>query len=209
MKTRIAILSSVLLVVLMLMTGVGQAAPFQGSLWEPADSYAENPASGPPGGTPTATFAVDSLNFDSSRNTLTYDSWLKGATSGNPNGLVWLTDPTPIKDTFFTSTGRGTFFQFTGTAYFPANITITHDDGFWLNLVGDKAYDFSTPVTPTATTLNNPAGTFAFTLNYGAWNGFPEVLLVPNLSPVPEPTTMFLLGLGMLGVAGIVRKVRS
>jgi hypothetical protein len=208
MKKIVTILSTVLLVVLML-TGVGQALPIQGAIWEPADSSAEDPSLGPPANVgPKATFTVDSLDFDSQRTTITYDTWLKGATSGNPNGLVWLTDPTNIKNSFYTSTEHGTFFQFIGTAYFSANVVITHDDGFWLNL-GGTVYDFSTPTTPISTTLNNQAGTYAFTLNYGAWNGFPEVLQVPDSSAVPEPTTMLLLGLGLVGIAGVRRKFKK
>jgi hypothetical protein len=200
MKKMVTILSTVLLAVLLLMTGVGQATPIQGSIWDPADSYAQNPASGPPAGNPTATFTVDSLNFDSQIGTLTYDTWLKGSTSGNPNNLVWINDG-GIKNSFYTSTGHGTFFQFTGIAYFSANIAITHDDGFWLKL-NNTTYDFSTPTTPETTILNNAAGVYNFTMNYGAWNGFPEVLQVP-VSSVPEPTTMILLGLGLMGLAGV------
>ncbi|MCX5915539.1 MAG: PEP-CTERM sorting domain-containing protein [Deltaproteobacteria bacterium] len=208
MKKIVTILSTVLLAVFMLMTGVGQATPIQGALWDPADTFAENPGIGPPGGSPNATFTVNSLDFDSARGTFTYDTWLKGAPASNPNGLVWVSDPDNIKNSFYTSSGHGTFFQFTGTAFFPANVAIRHDDGFWLDL-GGTIYDHSGPTVAITDYLGNLPGTYTFTLRYGAWNDFPEVLQAQGVSSVPEPITMLLVGFGMLGVAGIRRKLRS
>jgi hypothetical protein len=67
--------------------------------------------------------------------------------------------------------------------------------------------DKSTPVSPTLDvfTPGLASGTYNFVLVYGATNSFPEVLTM-NVTNVPEPTTMLLLGLGMLGVAAIRRK---
>jgi len=203
MKKIVTILSTVLLAVFMLMSGVSQATPIQGSLWEPANSSAQDPRT-LPGGSPTATFTVNKLDFYSLTDT-SYDNWLQGG-SGNPNGLAWINDG-GIKNQFFTSPGEGTFFQFTGTAYFPANVVITHDDGFVL-ILGGTTYDSHEPTVPADYHLYNAAGTYAFTLNYGAWNGFPEVLRVPGIS-VPEPMTMLLLGLGLIGVAGVGRKFKK
>ena len=203
MKKGLTIMMVAFFLIFML-GGSSLAAPILGAIWEPADSYAENPGSGPPPGDPNATFTVNSLDFDSARGTITYDTWLKGATVGNPNGLAWISDTGNIKDSFYTSGGHGTFFQFTGTAFFPDDVAITHDDGFWLDL-GGAIYNNSDPTVRKTTTLDNEAGVYTFTLKYGAWNDFPEVLQAPGVT-VPEPTTMLLLGLGMLGVAVLRRK---
>ena len=206
MKKIMIMMAIAVTCVFVLMSGVSQATPIYGSLWKYADASAQNPSI-VPAGSATATFTVTALNFDSGIGTLTYDTWLKGSNSTNPNNLVWLTDPSNIKNTFYTAGGQGTFFQFTGIAYFPANVVISHDDGIYLTL-GTTVYNDSAPTTVKATPLNNLAGTYAFTLNYGAWNGFPEVLKVPGIS-VPEPATMFLFGLGLLGLAGLRRRLKK
>lgn len=204
MKKMRAVLGMVIMAVFLFTAGNSHALTFSGSIWDPADTEAANP-SVMPAGSPTATFTVDNLNFDSRIGTVTFDTWLKGSNTANLNNLVWLTDPSNIKDSFYTSTGLGTFMQFTGIAYFSENIAITHDDGFWLQLVDvsgiTTVYDYSTPTVPATTTLNNVAGVYEFTLNYGAWNGMPEVLIVPGVAPVPEPGTVVMLGFGMFVLA--------
>lgn len=211
MKKIIFTMAIVVVFVFTFMAGNSQAS-FIGKVYEGASAAAQNPAQGPGSATLTATFTVDKLNFDSrvGNDADANNTYNKFLASGSGNNLIWTSFPnvawtdTPIK----TASGSGTFFQFTGTAYFAANITITHDDGFWLQLGNLPPYDYSTPTGPIGSGIGNPAGIYSFTLNYGAWNGFPEVLKVPT-APVPIPAAVWLFGTGLLGLFGVRRKISA
>jgi hypothetical protein len=100
-------------------------------------------------------------------------------------------------------------FQFTGTSYFPDDFTIRHDDGIVL-LIGGKTISDSYPTPPETFAIHLAdyglaAGPYSFILNYAAWNNFPEVLEAPDITAVPEPGILILLGISMASVVGLRR----
>jgi hypothetical protein len=210
MKKGLTIIVAAFFLVLML--GGNSQALINGSIWAPStnlyndvthdltDSFFTGL------GTANATFTVNSINFDSGASSAeSYASWL---TTGG--GLSFITGSVFASGLIQTSNTTASFFQFTGTATFPASFSIRHDDGIQLYIDGillptTNAIDPSHPTTPELSPYAVSAGVHTFTLNYAAWNGYPEVLQAPSIV-TPEPTTMLLLGLGMLGVAVLRRK---
>lgn len=204
MKKHLTALIMALSLVL-LSGGTSQAITIYGTVWEDATAQSMNPALGAPAAAATSTFTVSQINFDSQPyGSATYNQFL--------NNPVW-TGTNIGSNQIDTSPGHGTFFQFTGYLSMVSgqNFTILHDDGFYLK-IGNAVYDYSAPVSPTLATMSwaGATGIYAFTLNYGAYNGYPEVLFARGLefTQAPEPASMLLLGLGLVGLAGFRKRMK-
>jgi hypothetical protein len=203
-----------------------------GSVWE--GGYPDNsnvPVSGSAiyGTTATATFTVTNsvasslLNFDSGNDSGLTTFLQTGYSPSGPNGdtVTYLSGASHGSDSV-----DNDLFQFIGTTSL-ANGTYTfeHDDGFLLYLNGVEVVSEPGETAAATTTLcvgttgctYNIASTGgaveSFQLDYGESNGPPAVLatnlpLVGTAPPpaTPEPSSLVLMGTGMLAFAGAVRR---
>ena len=80
----------------------------------------------------------------------------------------------------------------------PAELASIYTTG---QVQGNLTSGATSAVTESAT-LNQAGGTVLY---YGRENGTPSVLTVTT-SATPEPSSLALLGTGLLGIAGVVRK---
>jgi hypothetical protein len=181
------------------------AAPITGQLWHVPEAVTLNavPANVPLT-TPDVLFDVNSP-FNFSGTSVSVGTWLGSSAAFNiventPGTLASLMDNGTV----------GTLLQFLGftTVTTGQTFTVTHDDGLTL-IIGGLNLGFSpgptAPVTSTAT-YTGPSGTFPFQLVYAECCGGPAVLQLslPLTNTVPEPLTLSLLGLGVLGI--VVRR---
>jgi hypothetical protein len=166
--------------------------------------------------TPTATFTytgpIDFVyNGAESGNTfLNFFGAANEADISNISGTTLAALNTDILSTAGeTGNAVNSFFEFQGTAYGNGTVGISSDDGSCLYLAGSAVAGLCNPSpqvdTPGSGTVNAGSGT-AFTLDYVESNGSPSDLTVTGLSPAPEPNGLILLGTGVLGAAGMLRR---
>lgn len=203
LKTRF-LLAIPCLAAFLAVTGFAHADTFQGSVWENATSYPNSlPASTAGLGTPAATFDVNGINFNSSNtaNGYTVGGFLTsgGNTVTNASGLSAISGDTL----------NNTIFEFTGYTNLVAGQTyeVTHDDGAILYIDGVAVINAGAPTSAEVSSfVASATGTFSVDLLYAEVNGAPGVLTSNLVATTPEPSSIILLGSGLIGMAGLVRR---
>jgi hypothetical protein len=201
------------------------AATISGSVWE-GGTTSSVPALGSSiyGTTPTATFnltnasATALINFRSNDD-LSLTAFLTTGVGNVANGdtLLFTSGASHATDGI-----NNDLFEFQGTTTLTAGTySFSHDDGMLLYLGSSLVVNVPGPTSAVSTPFvvctvsgsgcDAVAGTYSYTLLYAEVSGAPAQLtaslpLVTTTGAVPEPSTFIMLGTGLVGAAGTLRR---
>lgn len=87
---------------------------------------------------------------------------------------------------------------------------ITHDDGMYLYIGTSQVINAGDPTSAdtSAFTWGGATGDYSFSLYYDEVNGAPATLSSPDFAVAPEPSSLLLLGTGLLGLALLLFRKR-
>jgi len=177
------------------------------SVWENGITNLQNTP--PPGSalystTPTVTGSVSNSN---PLNLFSFSS----ATDASLNGFLTAGGDTAVYNTGASHSGDSinqSVFEFFGSAELQGGTTYSFrkDDGMVLVVNGATVINAGNPTAAeTVSFTQATTGVYNFALYYDETNG-PPAVLSGNFGAAPEPGSFVLLGSGLLGVAGMLRR---
>lgn len=204
------------------LTGAAHAQ-ISGTAWEGWSSNVPTFSGLPSAGSAAVTFTTNGLDFCSQTNITSSPSCSGASAAYTLNGFLNSNGGSNgVSGVTFHGTAAGgdtldnTLWEFTGTAFFTngESFQVAHDDGLIMYVGGTAAGNIVLndpgPTSPTLSTFtySGPTGMESFTYLYGECCGAPAAFdTTLGVAPaVPEPSSIILLGSGLLAAAGIVRR---